>query len=97
MMVTCTRGDCERDRAETGECHCSVYGDLEVSNPKTLLDGFGEATEEVVRLRAENERLRVALDNIAIQTTHPGLDPTLKIDFIREIVAEATLARPKDG
>jgi len=23
----CTRPDCESDRAETGECHCSVYGD----------------------------------------------------------------------
>jgi len=25
----CTRSDCEQDRAEAGECHCSVYGTLD--------------------------------------------------------------------
>lgn len=30
--------------------------------PKTLLDGFGEASEQVVALRAENERLRAVAD-----------------------------------
>jgi hypothetical protein len=24
--AVCTRGDCESSRAETGECHCWVYG-----------------------------------------------------------------------
>lgn len=32
---------------------------------KSLLDGFGEATEQVVALRAENKRLRAALLEIA--------------------------------
>jgi hypothetical protein len=25
--AVCMRSDCESSRAETGECHCSVYGD----------------------------------------------------------------------
>lgn len=38
--------------------------------PKTLLDGFGEATEQVVALRAEVERLRAAVDGHAEVTRH---------------------------
>lgn len=60
----CTRSDCESDRAETGECHCSVYGgDIpEMSDstfhPLTLAVDLNEWNA----LHAERDALRGQLD-----------------------------------
>lgn len=37
LPQACTRSDCEKDRAETGECHCSVYGAPRAVGPAEVL------------------------------------------------------------